>query len=568
MKKMIKVGWSVSKIYFLMKFLSLFLYLVQFILLMVVSRYIGMAIISQNIEVFTIAMMYLSFHFLIDLLMENINKYVEEKQMEIDCSFENQLFHCLMSLPYYYLEDKQIQDDIYKVHWGIMVYGSFGKLIQSLTTLLRNFLIFLSTIIILQFTHKSFIVIILCVIIVYVFFQKKVLDIQYEYENKTLRLERKYSRFGELFLGYEHAKDIRIYNAQELFEEKFNQESIYPFYKERFKKQFPYLSLSNIVESAGFLIIYGYIFYGISQKIIPLSSFVMYVTMMTNFLSSLQEFGVEIFNVRNSMIYVKTYFKFIDQYHKPQNGKDIKTWNTIRFENVSYQYPESCQYAIKDLSLEIHNGEKISIVGENGSGKTTFIKLLLRLLPVTSGNIYIDNISIYDMSFEDYIKRFSATFQDYKLLAFTIAENLSMANAYEDEQLKQVLEAFHLDFLKTQLSKDYSKRFHDDGIILSGGEEQRLAIARSLLKDSDILILDEPTASLDAYTEKQLYGLVREITQDKTLILITHRLINSTLTDRILMFQDGRIVEDGSQHDLLLKNGKYKNLYDKQILFQ
>ena len=125
-----------------MKFLSLFLYLVQFILLMVVSRYIGMAIISQNIEVFTIAMMYLSFHFLIDLLMENINKYVEEKQMEIDCSFENQLFHCLMSLPYYYLEDKQIQDDIYKVHWGIMVYGSFGKLIQSLTTLLRNFLIF------------------------------------------------------------------------------------------------------------------------------------------------------------------------------------------------------------------------------------------------------------------------------------------------------------------------------------------------------------------------------------------------------------------------------------------
>ncbi len=568
MKKMIKVGWSVSKIYFLMKFLSLFLYLVQFILLMVVSRYIGMAIISQNIEVFTIAMMYLSFHFLIDLLMENINKYVEEKQMEIDCSFENQLFHCLMSLPYYYLEDKQIQDDIYKVHWGIMVYGSFGKLIQSLTTLLRNFLIFLSTITILQFTHKSFIVIILCVIIAYVFFQKKVLDIQYEYENKTLRLERKYSRFGELFLGYEHAKDIRIYNAQELFEEKFNQESIYPFYKERFKKQFPYLSLSNIVEIAGFLIIYGYIFYGISQKIIPLSSFVMYVTMMTNFLSSLQEFGVEIFNVRNSMIYVKTYFKFIDRYHKPQDGKDIKTWNTIRFENVSYQYPESCQYAIKDLSLEIHNGEKISIVGENGSGKTTFIKLLLRLLPVTSGNIYIDNISIYDMSFEDYIKRFSATFQDYKLLAFTIAENLSMANAYEDEQLKQVLEAFHLDFLKTQLSKDYSKRFHDDGIILSGGEEQRLAIARSLLKDSDILILDEPTASLDAYTEKQLYGLVREITQDKTLILITHRLINSTLTDRILMFQDGRIVEDGSQHDLLLKNGKYKNLYDKQILFQ
>lgn len=568
MKKMIKVGWSVSKIYFLMKFLSLFLYLVQFILLMVVSRYIGMAIISQNIEVFTIAMMYLSFHFLIDLLMENINKYVEEKQMEIDCSFENQLFHCLMSLPYYYLEDKQIQDDIYKVHWGIMVYGSFGKLIQSLTTLLRNFLIFLSTITILQFTHKSFIVIILCVIIAYVFFQKKVLDIQYEYENKTLRLERKYSRFGELFLGYEHAKDIRIYNAQELFEEKYNQESIYPFYKERFKKQFPYLSLSNIVEIAGFLIIYGYIFYGISQKIIPLSSFVMYVTMMTNFLSSLQEFGVEIFNVRNSMIYVKTYFKFIDRYHKPQDGKDIKTWNTIRFENVSYQYPESCQYAIKDLSLEIHNGEKISIVGENGSGKTTFIKLLLRLLPVTSGNIYIDNISIYDMSFEDYIKRFSATFQDYKLLAFTIAENLSMANAYEDEQLKQVLEAFHLDFLKTQLSKDYSKRFHDDGIILSGGEEQRLAIARSLLKDSDILILDEPTASLDAYTEKQLYGLVREITQDKTLILITHRLINSTLTDRILMFQDGRIVEDGSQHDLLLKNGKYKNLYDKQILFQ
>ena len=551
-----------------MKFLSLFLYLVQFILLMVVSRYIGMAIISQNIEVFTIAIMYLSFHFLIDLLMENINKYVEEKQMEIDCSFENQLFHCLMSLPYYYLEDKQIQDDIYKVHWGIMVYGSFGKLIQSLTTLLRNFLIFLSTITILQFTHKSFIVIILCVIIAYVFFQKKVLDIQYEYENKTLRLERKYSRFGELFLGYEHAKDIRIYNAQELFEEKFNQESIYPFYKERFKKQFPYLSLSNIVEIAGFLIIYGYIFYGISQKIIPLSSFVMYVTMMTNFLSSLQEFGVEIFNVRNSMIYVKTYFKFIDRYHKPQDGKDIKTWNTIRFENVSYQYPESCQYAIKDLSLEIHNGEKISIVGENGSGKTTFIKLLLRLLPVTSGNIYIDNISIYDMSFEDYIKRFSATFQDYKLLAFTIAENLSMANAYEDEQLKQVLEAFHLDFLKTQLSKDYSKRFHDDGIILSGGEEQRLAIARSLLKDSDILILDEPTASLDAYTEKQLYGLVREITQDKTLILITHRLINSTLTDRILMFQDGRIVEDGSQHDLLLKNGKYKNLYDKQILFQ
>lgn len=537
MKKMFKLGWQTSKSYFLLQIISTIFHLVLFMMLMLFSRYIGQGIVYKDKDMFYFSIIILVGILIIELVMNFMNKHIHIKEMKIDCQFEEKLFSYIMKLPYHMLEDPLVQDDIYKVHWGMMVYGSFGQFMQRITTLLKNIIIFLSIITLLQFIDYRFIMIIFLFIVGYVYAQKKIIDIQFEYENKMLQKERKYSTFGELFLGYEHGKDVRMYNSRNLFSEKFDQESIYPFYKERFHKQFKYMMLSDFVEVLSIVSIYGYIFYSIFQQTIPLSSFVMYITMMTTFLSTLQEFGTEIFQLRNSMIYIKTYFKFLDEYKDQHHQKKIQTWQTIEFKNVCYKYPHSDTFALKNINLVIHKGDKISIVGENGSGKTTFIKILLRLLPVTSGDICIDGQSIYDMSLEDYYSLFSVTFQDYKLLSLSLEDNLCMGQPQNHHKIVKVLKDFSLDFLVPRLSLDYSKRFRKDGILLSGGQSQRLAVVRSILKNGDIVVLDEPTASLDVYSEKQLYDTVSETCEDKTLLFISHRLASCSFANHILFLK-------------------------------
>jgi len=246
----------------------------------------------------------------------------------------------------------------------------------------------------------------------------------------------------------------------------------------------------------------------------------------------------------------------------------------IEFKNVSFKYPRSNDYTLKNISIKIHAGERLSVVGRNGAGKTTFIKLLTRLYEPTEGEILLDGININEFDYEEYIKLLSVVFQDFKLLAFTLKENIALnESAYtSEEELITVLKEAGLeeDFKKLPkgiLTSIY-KRFDKDGIEFSGGQAQKIAIARAIFKNAPIIILDEPTAALDPISEYEIYKRFNELVGNKTAVYISHRLSSCRFCDKIAVFHDGELIQYGSHEELILEaNSHYAQMYNAQAKY-
>ena len=245
----------------------------------------------------------------------------------------------------------------------------------------------------------------------------------------------------------------------------------------------------------------------------------------------------------------------------------------ITFENVSFTYPYQKVQSLKNVNIIIRKGEKISIVGENGAGKTTFVKLLLRLYEPSEGRILLNGVDIKQIKYRDYIKLFSTVFQDYKLFAFKIGDNvtaLDRSKLYNNQVLKCINDAglnAKVKNLDNGIDTYLYNIYDENGIELSGGEAQKLAIARALYKDSPVVILDEPTAALDPRAEYEIYTKFMTLVESKTSIFISHRLSSTKFCDRVIVFKDGRIVESGSHSELLKSEGYYAKLFNMQAQF-
>lgn len=262
----------------------------------------------------------------------------------------------------------------------------------------------------------------------------------------------------------------------------------------------------------------------------------------------------------------------IDYYFEILNTKDEMKYGSkqldlegefeIEFKNVSFKYPNAEDYALKNINIKINNGEKLAIVGRNGSGKTTFIKLLCRLYDATEGEILINDVNIKEYNKESIKNLYSVVFQDFAIFSTTLAQNISANDKYDHEKLFDVLDKANIKdrVLKmdkkeqTHISKDIDKF----GIEISGGESQKVALARALYKDSPIVILDEPTAALDPLAENEIYSRFNSFIKDKTAIYISHRLSSCVFCNRIAVFDKAHLVQTGT-HEELLKD--YKNKY-------
>lgn len=241
---------------------------------------------------------------------------------------------------------------------------------------------------------------------------------------------------------------------------------------------------------------------------------------------------------------------------------------TIRFENVSFAYPGSGQCCLKNVSIEIPANEKLAVVGENGAGKSTFIKLLCKFYRPTEGRITVGGVDIWDISNEAYRNIISAVFQDYINFSFTVGENVTMCEAAPEEETLAVLEQAGLSERINRLPQGIhtylSKNFDRGGVELSGGEGQKLAISRALYKNTSVVILDEPTASLDPKAENEIYENFFHMAKNRTAIFISHRLAASTKSDHIAVFAGGEVVEYGTHEQLLKSDGIYANMFRKQ----
>jgi ATP-binding cassette subfamily B protein len=236
----------------------------------------------------------------------------------------------------------------------------------------------------------------------------------------------------------------------------------------------------------------------------------------------------------------------------------------IRFEHVTFSYPGTEEPVLKDISFRVRPGEKMALVGANGAGKTTIVKLLCGLYQPTEGRILIDGIPNSERKDEELYSLFSTVFQDKLVLPFSVLENVAVNGKADVERVRRCLEKAGLSQRFPDLNQPLVKGIQDGAENLSGGEEQKLLLARALYKEAPILVLDEPTAALDPLAESELYGKYNEFTREKTSFFISHRLASTGFCDRILLVGDGRILEEGSHRELLAKGGQYAHMFREQ----
>ena len=281
----------------------------------------------------------------------------------------------------------------------------------------------------------------------------------------------------------------------------------------------------------------------------------------------LMELGDNFSRISENSVYFEKIKSFFEFENKVVDGpiEEIGDLKTIKIENISFKYPHSDNVILKNFTLEVQAGEKIAIVGLNGSGKSTLVKLLLRLYDVTSGKIYYNGKNIKEYNLERYRKNIGVVFQDYNMYALSLEENVMMDETIgNDKKIEFVLDSFNVFNQKYDIKREISTEFENDGIALSGGQAQKIALSRVLAKDFKLIILDEPTSALDPYAEEHLNKMLLEEMQDITVIFISHRLTTTTIADRIYYLEDGSVVESGSHTELLNLGGKYANLYNVQ----
>lgn len=301
-----------------------------------------------------------------------------------------------------------------------------------------------------------------------------------------------------------------------------------------------------------------------------------YVGAVSKLILSLMGFLTTANNLRINAGFVEKIFDFLDLPNRMYQGslttekRRDRKYN-VEFRNVSFRYPNTERWALKNVSVRFEVGNKLAVVGENGSGKSTFIKLLCRLYDPQEGEILLNGVDIKKYRYEEYMAIFSVVFQDFWLMAHRLGQNVAGSCDVDEERAVKCLEDAGFkerlqelpDGLDTWLYKD----FDEDGIQISGGERQKIAIARALYKDAPFIILDEPTASLDPVAEAEIYRKFDEISGDRTAIYISHRLSSCRFCKQILVFEDGGIVQRGSHEELLAARGKYRELWEAQAKY-
>lgn len=391
---------------------------------------------------------------------------------------------------------------------------------------------------------------------------------------------RKMNYMQETTADFSYAKDIRLYGMRRWLLDKFR--GINKIELEHWIQSRKYWGW-NIWFSQGIalvrnVIIYGWLIYDMLVNGMSIGDFTLYTGSAITFSMYVSQFLQSLGGMREHSAKVDDFRSYMDiktadeaqEKHTPVPEAD---GYTFEFRNVSFRYKGQETYALKNLNLTFSAGQRLAVVGLNGAGKSTFIKLLLRLYDVTEGQILCNGIDIREFDRNEYFRLFSPAFQEVEVFAFPLCENVSMRLSEDTDRAKA--EGFlraagmgeKLDKLPKGIDTEMLKVLYDDGVDLSGGEKQKMALARALYKNAPVVVLDEPTAALDALAEYKLYQSFDGMIGDKSAVYISHRLSSTRFCDTIAMFKGGEMVEYGTHDELLKKDGAYAEMFRVQAQY-
>lgn len=401
--------------------------------------------------------------------------------------------------------------------------------------------------------------------------------VQYNLDQRLAQYMKQSKYDTELLHNLELGKEIRLYQAEDFVCNKYSQSynKLAEFKKEKFKATLKIKLIMYGVTFIQSLSVYLVAVWKYSIESISIGYFMLFYNSIIMLANSVETIFTAVIDIQHATIYYGDYEAYMNMRETGDTGLKLgiepREVTHIVLNNVSFKYPTNDTYTLKNVSMELRSGTKVAFVGENGSGKTTLIKLLMRLYDVTEGEILLNGKNIQDYDYEAYLKLIAPVFQDFVLHAYSIKDNIVFGDSVNEEEVWKLIREVGLqevvekapEGLDTFVTKEISER----GVDFSGGEKQKLAIARAFFKGATFSILDEPTSALDPMAEKALFELFDRFVRDKTGIYISHRMPSVKMADEIFVLEQGSIIEHGSLQQLLALKGKFATFYEMQKSF-
>lgn len=512
-------------------------------------------------------------NFILNLANKGNEKLIEYHIIKSTCIINQQISQQLMQIPYQYLEDPYYLDLKERAKFANDNMGT----VYGFLELSRDIFCCIITIITLGTILFTFQFTIILVVIggLLLNFLTRLLFMKYQMKFYTslIPINRKYGYYMDEVNNFKNAKEFRMYSLSDLLIGKFNvfQNEVEGQFRNFTHKNVVFQSFSNVINYLQMFLLYAIIGIKSFAQKIGVGSFSLYLNAAITFSTNINKILSNCIEIRRNIEYLKPFIELMEiKLEKNENKMCLdKEIEAIEFVNLTFKYPKTEKPVLENISFKINKGDKISIVGINGAGKTTLIKLLCRLYQPTSGEILINGHNIFDYEYKTYIEKISAVFQDYKLFAFSLKENIIASQTCVEEEVSNCVNkvglAEKIKQLPQGLNSFYGKSYDEQGIELSGGEIQKVAIARALYKKASLVILDEPTSALDPLAEADIYQNFNNLVLNKTAIYISHRMSSSVFCDKIIIIQEGHLIAYDTHHHLMQdENGLYYKLFISQ----
>lgn len=531
-----------------------------------------------ELVIFNICLLF-GFSFILMIVRTLLTKSKEYLFIKLTNKFDYDVNQRCLNLDYEQFNESAMQDRIQMINQAVRGNNYFTS-ITTIFLIISNIITLIGIVGIMSSLNLWLFAIAIVIIVLQSTLHYIRLKHDRKYIEDSANDRRKNSYVSQLAKDIQSKKDVIMFEMSSFILQKIKsfQQAILAFDKRRIKES-GFIEISISLLSISFQVS-AYLLMGFNafDGKISVGEFTTGITSLVNFMSASSFVTANIITFNDNSFYIKHYKSFYKLRSKFDSNLTTVSLDEldlenieIEFRNVSFRYPNSTSFVLKNINLKIKNSERLGIVGYNGAGKTTFILLLTRMYDPTEGAIYLNGVDIRNIDYLEYQKIISSVNQDFSLLPFSLLENIAINDEVPEEEKEKIEMLFNENGLSAKMKKLYrglqtpvTKSLSASGIDFSGGERQKIAVVRALYKNSPILVLDEPTSALDPASEHELFQKFAEISENKTTILISHRMYSTRFCDKIAVFEKGEILEYGTFDELMAKNGLYYDFFKKQ----